>query len=184
MIDHEKLSPLFKTCIYAGTFVFGTGLAILPVLRGQFVDFYHWLPLQEFNDGVIFGQMTPGPVTITASFLGYRVSGFLGALTATVGIFLMPFFHMVTWFPYAVRWLARQSWVKTFLLGASAAVIGSILDTIVKMNIESYKSPVFWGLFTATLTLLVVKPKTPLLPVILISGAINLFLQSATIGAI
>ncbi len=178
-IDWEKLAPLFKICIYAGTFVFGTGLAILPVLRQEFVELHHWLPLQEFNDGVIFGQMTPGPVTITASFLGYRISGLVGAIVATIGIFLMPFIHMVTWFPFAVRWLARQKWIKSFLLGATAAVIGSILDTIVKMNSESYRTLIFWIIFSGTLLLLLLKPKTPLLPVILVSGLVNLLLATA-----
>lgn len=179
LVDLEKLIPLFKISLYAGTFVFGTGLAILPVLRTQFVDTLHWLPLQVFNDGVIFGQMTPGPVTITASFLGFRISGLAGAVVATIGIFLMPFIHMVTWFPHAVKWLARQSWIKAFLLGATAAVIGTIVDTVVKMNLESYKSIFFWLIFISTFVLLIARPKTPLLLVIFGSGVVNLLLTMA-----
>lgn len=184
MFDWEKITAVFRSCAYAGTFVFGTGLAILPVLRVDFVDLKQWLPLQEFNDGVIFGQMTPGPVTITASFLGYRISGFAGALAATSGVFLMPFIHMVTWFPTAVRWLGRQLWLKPFLLGASAAVIGSILETIVRMNIDSYRLGIFWFIFIGTIILLVLRPKTPLLAIILISGLINLLLQSGAMSAV
>ncbi len=179
MIDWEKLYPLFKISLYAGTFVFGTGLAILPVLRTQFVEIHQWIPLEVFNDGVIFGQMTPGPVTITASFLGYSISGFAGALVATIGIFLMPFIHMVSWFPYAVKWLSKQSWIKTFLLGATAAVIGTILDTIVKMNSQSYLIPMFWVIAVATFLLLIWKPKFPLLAVIFGSGILNLIVAMA-----
>jgi chromate transporter len=173
IVDWEKLYPLFKISLYAGTFVFGTGLAILPVLRTQFVEIHQWIPLEVFNDGVIFGQMTPGPVTITASFLGYSISGLAGALAATIGIFLMPFIHMVSWFPYAVKWLAKQNWIKPFLLGATSAVIGTILDTIVKMNAESYKVSMFWIIAVGTFALLLWKPKTPLLAVIFGSGILN-----------
>lgn len=182
-VDWDKLMPLFKISLYAGTFVFGTGLAILPVLRTQFVDVHNWLPLQVFNDGVIFGQMTPGPVTITASFLGYRISGFAGATVATIGIFLMPFIHMVTWFPIAVKWLSKQLWIKPFLLGATGAVIGTILDTIVKMTSESYSVPIFWMVSLATFGVLLWKPKTPLLLVIFSSGLVNLIV-AMTMGSV
>lgn len=177
VVDWEKLYPLFKICLYGGTFVFGTGLAILPVLRNQFVDVQHWMSLEVFNDGVIFGQMTPGPVTITASFLGYNISGFVGALVATVGIFLMPFIHMVTWFPYAVKWLAKQSWIKPFLVGATGAVIGTILDTIVKMNSQSYLVPMFWVISIGTFLLLFWRQKTSLLGIIFASGILNLLVN-------
>lgn len=184
LFDWERLFPLFKTCLYAGAFVFGTGLAFLPVLRGQFVETNHWLPLQVFNDGVIFGQMTPGPVTITASFLGYRISGIAGAFVATIGVFLMPFIHMVTWFPSAVRWLARQIWVKPFLIGATGAVIGTILDTIAKMNAESYIRPQFWLIAISTFLILLWKPKSPLLLIIFLSGLANLLIASMTMSSI
>jgi len=182
-VDWEKLFPLFKISLYAGTFVFGTGLAILPVLRTQFVDVHQWIPLEVFNDGVIFGQMTPGPVTITASFLGYSISGFVGALVATFGIFLMPFIHMVTWFPLAVKWLAKQNWIKPFLLGATAAVIGTILDTIVKMNLQSYLNPMFWVIAIGSFAILLWKPKISLLLVIFGSGLLN-FVVALAMGAV
>ncbi len=183
-IDSEKLVPLFKVCLYAGAFVFGTGLAILPVLKNFFVDQLHWLTLQEFNDGVIFGQMTPGPVTITASFLGYRVSGFAGALVATLGIFMMPFIHMVTWFPRAVKWLSAQKWIKVFLIGATAAVVGTILVTVFRMNENFYSSFMFWILFSATTIVLLIKPKISLLLLIFLSGLINLLVAFATMHSV
>lgn len=183
VVDWEKLYPLFKISLYAGTFVFGTGLAILPVLRTQFVEVNQWIPLEVFNDGVIFGQMTPGPVTITASFLGYSISGFAGALVATFGIFLMPFIHMVTWFPFAVKWLAKQTWIKPFLLGATAAVIGTIFDTIVKMNLQSYLNPMFWVIAITSFAILLWRPKISLLAVIFGSGLLNLVVALA-MGAV
>lgn len=181
LIDWDKIYGIFKTCFYGGAFVFGTGLAILPVLKSNFVDVHQWLGLTEFNNGVTFGQMTPGPVTITATFLGYQISGFAGALAATVGIFMTPFFHMVTWFPLALNWLSKQSWIKSFLLGATAAVVGSILMTLFKMNELSLHIPMFWILFLATIVLLIKKPKVPLIYVIFAGGLINLVVSLATL---
>jgi chromate transporter len=184
LVDWSKIFILFKTCLFAGTFVFGTGLAILPVLKTAFVDQLQWLPLQDFTDAVVFGQMTPGPVTITASFLGYRISGLAGALVATIGIFLMPFFHMMTWFPLAVKWLTAQKWIKPFLIGATAAVIGSILMTVVKMNISTYKNFMFWIIFSGTIALLIKRPKTSLIVIIFVSGLFNLIVSFATMHTI
>lgn len=184
LIDWEKIYSLFKTCLYGGAFVFGTGLAILPVLKNEFVDQLHWLTLQEFNDGVIFGQMTPGPVTITASFLGYRIHGILGAFVATLGIFISPFIHMVTWFPLAVKWLSRQKWIGVFLVGATSAVIATILMTVFNMNFNSMNKMLFWMIFCGTGILLIYKPKTSLIKIILLSGLLNLLVNLATMNSI
>lgn len=180
LADHEKLFSLFKTCFFGGAFVFGTGLAILPVLQSDFVDHYHWLTLQEFNNGVTFGQMTPGPVTITATFLGYKIAGLWGACVATFAIFITPFIHMVTWFPLALKWLSRQLWIKPFLLGATAAVVGSILMTLFKMNEKSFVTPMFWILFLGTAGVLIKKPRVPLIYLIFSGGVINLIVSLMT----
>ena len=173
-VDWQLVYQLFKICLYAGAFVFGTGFALLPVLKTSLVDVHQFLSLKEFNDGVIFGQMTPGPITITATFLGYKISGFAGASIATLGIFLIPFIHIVTWFPLAIGWLSKQKWINRFLMGATAAVVGSIVTTLIKMNLESYSQLMFWVLFSATLLLLLKKPKTSILLIFLVAGLLNL----------
>ncbi len=182
--DPMKLAELFKVCAYAGAIVFGTGLALLPVLQNQFVVQYHWLDLQTFNDGVTFGQMTPGPVTITAAFLGFKIAGFAGALIATIGIFIMPLFHMLTWFPKVLGWLSKQKWINDFLLGATAAVVGVLLITIFQMNVLFISSARFWIIFLASLIYLLYRPKAQIVLVIFCGGLANLLIDFTTMNSI
>ena len=174
LVNWPTVYELFKICLVSGAVVFGTGLALIPVLKTNLVDIHNWLSLKEFTDGVIFGQMSPGPVTITGAFLGYRIAGLIGSIAAVCGIFMMPFLHMVTWFPYAVKWLSRQKWINDFLVGATAAVVGSILVTIILMNLESYNKIIFWVLFLASFIVLILRPKTSIVLVIFFSGLISL----------
>lgn len=176
-VSGDLLLNLFKVCAMAGAIVFGTGLALLPVLQNQFVVQYHWLPLQTFNDGVTFGQMTPGPVTITATFLGYKIAGMAGALVATLGIFIFPTFHMLTWFPKVLGWLSKQAWIQKFLLGATAAVVGVLLITVYQMNQNFTGLWNFWLIFLLSFSLLLYRPKTQILWVILAGGLMNLFIS-------
>lgn len=184
LLDWSKIFELFKVCLISGAVVFGTGFALIPVLKTGLVDMRNWITLKEFSDGVIFGQMSPGPVTITGAFLGYQISGLAGALAATLGIFFMPLFHMVTWFPYAVKWLSRQNWINDFLIGATAAVVGSILNTLIVMNFESYNKLMFWFLFIGSFVLLVLKKQVPVVAIILTAGLINLIFVFSTMNTI
>lgn len=176
--------PLFKVFLYAGTFIFGTGLAIIPFLKSELVDKYQWITLQTFNDGVTFGQMTPGPITICATFFGFKLAGLLGAIVSTAAILLMPYFHMVTWFPKAFKWLSAQNWIYMFLTGASGAVVGTILFAIYTMNAHHINYPYFWMIFAITLAALIWKPKIPLIVLIFIGGVINLAVTLATMNTI
>ena len=123
---------------------------------------------------MVFGQMTPGPIVISATFFGYQISGITGALAGTIAVFLPPFFHMMTWFPLAMGWMSRQKWINQFLIGATAAVVGSIVVTVVRMVENSFYLPMFWILFFATALVLYKKPKTPILLIFLLAGLVNL----------
>ena len=182
--DGDVLWNIFRVCTYTGAIVFGTGLAMLPVLQEQFVVNYHWLDLQTFNDGVTFGQLTPGPVSITATFLGYKIAGFAGALLATIGIFLLPLFHMLTWFPKVQDWLKKQSWIGNFLLGATSAVVGVLLVTVYRMNQSFVGNLNFWIIFTATFFVAVLLKKIPIYILIFAGGLINLLVGLATVNSI
>ncbi len=170
MFDGEAIYKLTKTCVYAGAVVFGTGYALLPVLKSNLVDLDALVTLKQFNDGVIFGQMTPGPITITASFLGYEISGLAGAAAAIAGISFFPFFHISTWFPKAMDWMSRQKWVPWFVMGATAAVVAGILITVVHMNAGTYQKPAFWIIFPGAVAWLYFKPKTNVPLLFVISG--------------
>jgi chromate transporter len=109
----------------AGAFIFGSGLAIVPFLREGVVAQHHWLTERQFLDAVAMGLITPGPVVITAAFIGYLVGGFAGAGVATVAIFTPIYVGVVI----PARWFIRHQGnpqVKAFVKGATAAAAGAI----------------------------------------------------------
>src|SRR3989441_13291987 len=109
----------------AGAFIFGSGLAIVPFLREGVVEQHHWLTERQFLDAVAIGLITPGPVVITAAFIGYLVAGIAGALVATVAIFLPIYLGVVV----PGRWFVRHrsnARVQAFVRGATAAAAGAI----------------------------------------------------------
>jgi chromate transporter len=109
----------------AGALIFGSGLAIVPFLREGVVVQNHWLTSQQFLDAVAMGLITPGPVVITATFIGYLAGGFAGACVATVSIFTPIYLGVVV----PARWLIRHQenpQVRAFVKGATAAAAGAI----------------------------------------------------------
>ena len=152
------VADLFMICFRAGALVFGSGLAIVPLLETDFVDKMGWLTHSQFIDALAFGQMTPGPVLITVTFVGYKLSGIAGALAATLGVFLPSQFHMVTWFPKLTTWLSAQRWISAFVLGALAAVVSSLVLTSYKLCLQS---SVRQNIMTAVLLAIAVRFKIP-----------------------
>jgi len=90
------------------------------------VDSHHWLTHQEFVDATALGQITPGPILITATFIGYRVAGTLGAIVATISIFLPSFLMMVVAGSSLVRFHSNTI-VQSFLRGVTPAVVGLLI---------------------------------------------------------
>jgi chromate transporter len=119
---HAALALFF---LKAGAFIFGSGLAIVPFLREGVVEQYHWLNPDEFLDAVAMGLITPGPVVITAAFIGYLVGGLLGAAIATVAIFLPIYLGVVVPGPWFIRHRDNAQ-VHAFVRGATAAAAGAI----------------------------------------------------------
>lgn len=109
----------------AGAFTFGSGLAIVPYLHSGLVENRHWLNEGQFVDAVSIGLITPGPVVIMATFAGYLVDGLLGAIIATVAVFLPVYFFVVVPGRF-VRRYERHPRVKGFVQGATAAATGAI----------------------------------------------------------
>jgi chromate transporter len=117
----------------AGAFIFGSGLAIVPFLREGVVAQHHWLTQRQFVDAVAMGLITPGPVVITATFIGYLVAGVAGAVVATVAIFTPIWLGVVV----PGRWLLRHQdnpQVKAFVKGATAAAAGAIAGATVVLT--------------------------------------------------
>ena len=110
----------------AGAFTFGSGLAIVPFLQQGVVRDYGWLSEREFLDAVAMGMITPGPVVITAVFVGYLVAGLAGATIAGIGVFLPPFLMVVLFAPWIMRWRKHPA-VQGFTKGATSAAAGAIV---------------------------------------------------------
>ena len=110
----------------AGALTFGSGLVIVPFLQEGVVHQYGWLGQRDFLIAVAVGMISPGPVVITATFVGYLVAGFPGALAATIGIFLPSFVLVLLAAPLLARYRANPN-VQGFVKGAYAAAIGTIL---------------------------------------------------------
>jgi len=109
----------------AGSFVFGSGLAIVPFMHGGVVNQFHWLSERQFLDAVAVAMITPGPVVITVAFIGYLVAGPLGASAASVGVFLPCYLFVIIPAPYFRRF-ADNPRVKAFVDGVTAAATGAI----------------------------------------------------------
>src|SRR4051812_31951632 len=117
----------------AGAFIFGSGLAIVPFLREGVVHQHHWLTERQFLDAVAMGLISPGPVVITATFIGYLVAGVAGAVAATVGIFTPIYLGVVV----PGRWFIRhrdKPQMRAFVKGATAAAAGAIAGATVVLT--------------------------------------------------
>jgi len=127
------LGKLFVFFLKAGSLTFGSGLVIVPFLEKGLVQQTGWLNEREFLVAVAMGMMSPGPVVITATFVGFLVAGFWGALTATIGIFLPSFLLVLIIAPVLMRYRTNPN-VQGFIKGAYAAAIGTILGACVLLG--------------------------------------------------
>jgi chromate transporter len=129
----STLGQLFAFFLKAGSLTFGSGLVIVPFLEKGLVQQYGWLNGREFLVAVAVGMLSPGPVVITATFVGFLVAGFWGSLVATIGIFLPSFILILVVAPILVRHRGDPN-VQGFVKGAYAAAIGTILGACVLLG--------------------------------------------------
>lgn len=131
-----SVSTLGKILLFflkAGALTFGSGLVIVPFLQQGVVQEYRWLGERDFLIAVAIGMISPGPVVITATFVGYLVAGFWGSLAATVGIFLPSFILVLVAAPLLARHRSNRN-IQGFVKGAYAAAIGTILGACVLLG--------------------------------------------------
>jgi len=122
------IGVLFVFFFKTGLLVFGSGLVIVPFLKAYVVDQYHWLSNRQFLDAVAVGMISPGPVVITATFVGFLLGSLPGAIAATVGIFLPPFGFTVLGTPLLRKYRSNRH-VRGFLRGVTVAVVGVLAGT-------------------------------------------------------
>jgi chromate transporter len=114
---------LFLQFLKFGAVVYGSGYVLFAFLRGDLVDRLDWLTEQQLVDALAIGQLTPGPVFTTATFIGYLLGGTSGALLATLGIFL-PGFAFVALLQPLVRRMRRSAWAGDLLDGVNIGAVG------------------------------------------------------------
>lgn len=114
------LLPLFLFFLKVGSVLFGSGYVLLAFLRADLVERWHWLTESQLLDAIAVGQVTPGPVFTTATFIGYVLGGTKGAAVATVGIFLPAFVFVAASGPLVPR-IRRSAIAGAFLDGVNAA---------------------------------------------------------------
>lgn len=140
-----KLSWVF---LKIGTFSFGGGIAIIPLVQNEVVLKYGWLTQREFVDAVTLGQITPGPVVVSATFIGYEVYGILGALVSTISV-ILPSFVMICLATKAVRKFRENKALSNFFRGARIAVIGLIFEAalgIGRSSLVDFKTVLIAGI--------------------------------------
>jgi chromate transporter len=154
------LPDIFWFFFRTGLLVFGSGLVVVPFLKAYVVDQYHWLSNQAFLDAVAIGIVSPGPVVITATFVGYLNHALLGAVAATAGIFTPSLIFVLLGTPLLRRY-RRNGRVQGFIRGITVAVVGVLVGTsylVAKSSIHDLFSVLLLGL---TLGVLWSKWKVP-----------------------
>lgn len=140
-----SLGAMFFFFVKVGSILFGSGYVLLAFLRADLVERFHWLTESQLVDAIAVGQITPGPVFTTATFIGYLLSGTSGALLATVGIFLPAFFFVAISAPVLPRLKSSRSF-SAFLEGVNVASLA--LMTVVTLQLAQVS---FVDLFTLVL---------------------------------
>ncbi|HLQ26632.1 MAG TPA: chromate transporter [Acidiferrobacterales bacterium] len=116
---------LFLTFAGMSVLLFGGGFVFIPLIQQIVVNEQAWVTRQEFIDAIALGQITPGPILISAAFIGYKITGLFGAAVATVGIFLPPALLMLLSTHFLIR-VRKSAVVQAVLRGIRPAVTGMI----------------------------------------------------------
>ena len=142
--------PKFLVFLEAGAVLFGSSYVLLAFLHADLVTRFHWLSEAQLLDAVAVGQVTPGPLSTTATFIGYVLAGGRGAAIATVGIFL-PAFGYVALSGLLLPRLRRSRIAGAFLDGVNAASLGLMAAVTVEFGRSAFLGwiPLLLGLASA-----------------------------------
>ena len=179
-VDWNKLVEIGAFFAYAGSFVFGSGLAIVPFLYGGVVQEHHWLNDRQFVDAVAVAMITPGPVVITTGFIGYLVAGFSGAVVAAVGTFLPCYLFTILPAPYFKKHGKRPA-IVAFVDGVTAAAIGAITGAVILIGQRSITDWVTAALALVTVGVLWRFKKIPEPVIVLVAALVGLVVHPLSI---
>ncbi|HEY5511416.1 MAG TPA: chromate transporter [Prolixibacteraceae bacterium] len=165
---------IFLTFTGMSLTLFGGGYVIVPAMQSVIVDGFHWLTTKEFADAIAMGQITPGPVIITVTFIGYRVAGYLGAFFATLAIFYPPGFLMIILSGF-LRRIKDSDVINAVFRGMRPAIIGMIFSAAITVG---KGAEMLWPsalIFTVVLILLM-KYKLNVIYMIPLAGIVGMLL--------
>ncbi|MDR3574925.1 MAG: chromate efflux transporter [Anaerolineaceae bacterium] len=134
-------TTLFLVFLKVGSILFGSGYVLLAFLRSDLVVHLKWLTDQQLINAIAIGQVTPGPVFTTATFIGYLLGGFSGALLATLGIFLPSFIYVAIIYPLVPR-IRSSPWAGALLDGVNVASLGLMAGVTGQLTITSLIDPI------------------------------------------
>ena len=175
----QALGELSGVFLRAGALTFGGGFVMIPLLEAELVHARQWLSSQAFADAMALGQVTPGPVVISATFVGYRIVGLTGALLATASVFL-PAFLLVVAFGASVDRFRSHRGVQAFLDGIQPAVVGLMFAAAALLARHGVTDPIGASIAIASFMVLV---GLNLAPVWVLAGAGVLGLIATMTGA-
>lgn len=161
MVVVWQLATIF---LRVGTITFGGGFVMIPQIEMDVCDVHRWMDHRTFADGMAFGQITPGPVLITATFIGYKVAGIIGAITATLAAFL-PSFVMTIIAGTSIDRFRTNFQVQAFLSGVAPAVVGMLAAAGVSLAKSGLGTPESYAVATLACLLML---RARLNPVIII----------------
>jgi chromate transporter len=174
-IAPQSLLTLLLFFAKAGSFVFGSGLAIVPFLYGGVVHEHQWLTDRQFLDAVAVAMITPGPVVITVAFIGFLVAGFPGAVVAGIGMFVPCYLFTVIPAPHFKKH-GKNPHVLAVVDGVTAAAIGAITGAVVVLGERSVIDLTTAALCAASLAILWRFKKVPEPVIVVAAGILGLFL--------
>jgi len=149
------LAKIFYTFATMSLLLFGGGFVFIPLIQEVVVGSYGWVSNKEFIDAIALGQVTPGPILISATFIGYKVAGILGASIATIGIFMPPAILMLVCTNF-LDTLKKSGAIKATLKGIRCAVIGLIAAAAYVVILSAEQNIVTLGIFVISLSTLLI----------------------------
>ncbi len=142
-INNHVSVPLWQLGLFflkVGSVLFGGGYLLIAFLQGGLVEEFGWLTQQQLLDAIAIGQFTPGPVLSTATFIGYIIAGFPGAIVATLGIFLPSFLLVAALNPF-MNPIRNSSWTRPFLDAVNVSAVALMVLTTIQLGMATLIVP-------------------------------------------
>ena len=168
----RPLLDLSTLMLKVDLFAFGGGFASIPLMLHEVVDLRGWMDNKTFMDGIALGQVTPGPIVITATFVGYQTAGVLGAVVGTISIFTPSFLMVLLTVPYFDR-MQKSPLFRRVLRAILASFVGLLLAVAINFGVAVHWT--FPGVAIAVAAFVALRLKVDILWVVLAGGALSVF---------